>query len=87
MNLKQLLLPIALLVLVGSAGDADAMNAEERQKVDQIAAMLCAHPSAAGYKPGSIDRAKFSVQKFGQNTEDIERTVALFDAMKKHGCG
>ena len=87
MKLRELLLPIALLVVVGSAGEAEALTAEERQKIDQIAAMMCAHPSAAGIEPGSLDRAKFSVNMYAKNTEDKERTVALFEAMKRQGCG
>ena len=85
MKLKELLLPIALLVLVGSAGEAEAMTAEERQVMDQLAAMMCAHP-LANYEPGSLDRAKHSVLMYAQNTEDKEQTVALFEAMKRQGC-
>ena len=35
----------------------------------------------------SLDRAKFSVNMYAKNTEDKERTVALFEAMKRQGCG
>ena len=66
MKLKELLLPIALLLLVGSAGEAEAMTAEERQKIDQYAAMICAHPVAAGIDRDSIDRAKSSVMMYAQ---------------------
>ena len=87
MKLKKLLLPITLLVLVGPAGEAEAMTAEETQKIDQIAAMICAHPSAAEIKAGEIDRAKFSVMMYAQNSKDKESTVALLEAMKRQGCG
>ena len=87
MKLKELLLPFALLIVVSSGNEAEALTPEERQKIDQIATMVCAHPSAAGFKRGSIDRAKLSVMMYAENTEDKERTVALFDAMKRQGCG
>ena len=53
--------------------------------MDQLAAMMCAHP-LANYEPGSLDRAKHSVLMYAQNTEDKEQTVALFEAMKRQGC-
>ena len=69
MKLKELLLPIALLVLVGSAGEAEALTVEERQKTDQMAAVTCAHPHAAGIQRGSLDMAVASVKMHARTAE------------------
>ena len=47
MKLKELLLPFALLVVVSSGSEAEALTPDEMQKMDQLAMMLCAHPAAA----------------------------------------
>ena len=87
MKLKELLLPFALLVFVGAGLEAEALTPDERQKIDQIATMICAHPAAAGIERDSIDMARASVMMHAHNAEDRERTMALFAAMKRQGCG
>ena len=87
MKLKELLLPIAILALMESGGEAKALTADERQKIDELAIILCAHPAAADIEPGSIDLARMSVTMHSHSAEEKEKTMALFAAMKRQGCG
>ena len=87
MKLKELLLPFALVVLLGAGGEAEALTPEEKQQLNALAMMMCTHPAAAGIQRGSITSAKVSLMTHGQNDEDKERSLALFAAMKRHGCG
>ena len=87
MKLKELLLPFTLLVVVSSGGEAEALTPDERQKMDQLAMMLCAHPAAAAIEPGSIDMARMSVMMHSHNADEKAKTMALFAAMKRQGCG
>ena len=87
MKLKELLLPITIFVLMGSGDEAKALTPDERQKIDELAIILCAHPAAADIEPGSIDLARMSVMMHSHSAEEKEKTMALFAAMKRKGCG
>ena len=87
MKLKELLLPITIWVLMGSGDEAKALTPDERQKIDELAIILCADPAAADVVPGSIDLARMSVMIHSHSAEEKEKTMALFAAMKKQGCG
>lgn len=87
MKLKELLLPFALVVLVGAGGEAEALPPKERQQMNALAMMMSADPAAAGIQQGSMTTAKISLITQAQNAEDKERSLALFAAMKRNGCG
>ena len=89
MKLKELLLPIALLVLVGSAGEAAPMTAEQRQVMEATAPQMCADRAvvkAAGYEVGPIDRARESVLMSAHTSEEKRNTNAFFDLVQRK-CG
>lgn len=89
MKVKELLLPIALLVLVGSAGEAEAMTAADRQVAELMATHMCAQRAAvkaAGYEVGPIDRARQSVLMTADTAEERHKANEFF-ALVKRKCG
>ena len=89
MKLKDLLLPFALVVLVGAGGEAEAITAEQRHVMEVTATKMCAHRAAvkaAGYDAGPIDRARESVLKSAHTAEE-QRNINAFFALVKTKCG
>ena len=89
MKLKELLLPFALVVLVGAGGEAEAMTAEQRQVMKVAATQMCAHRTAVKadeYGVVPIDRARESVLNSAHTAEE-QRNINAFFALVKTKCG
>ena len=89
MKLKVLLLPFALVVLVGAGRQAEAITDADREVMEQMSTMVCAQRAAvaaAGYEVSPIDRARASVMLHVENAEEKRKANAFFSAVKRK-CG
>ena len=89
MRLKELLLPFALVVLVGAGGEVEALTAEQRQAAEAMATHMCAQRAAvmaAGYELNPIDVARQSVLMTADTAEERRNTNEFF-ALVKRKCG